>query len=109
MLHTSLSWDFTVIGLLRRRIEVSDLNETLNKVINYGLPSPTRQAPPMSACKPLKKSAEEMLKRALEFANQGMEDYDDYMDYEDGYIQGKYHAYELMAAHLEMLIKEARQ
>lgn len=57
---------------------------------------------------PSGKSAEEKLKKALEYAYQGMEDYDDYMDYEDGYRQGKYHAYELMAAHLEMLIKEAK-
>lgn len=88
---------------------MSDLNETLDKVINYGLPSPTRQAPPMPACKPLKKSAEEMLKMALEFANHGMEEHKDYMDYEDGYIEGKHMAYEMIAAHLEMLIKEARQ
>jgi tRNA A37 methylthiotransferase MiaB len=54
-------------------------------------------------------TAEEMLKKALEFANQGMKDnklsaYDT-----DDYHGGLYYAYEDMAAHLEMLIKEAKQ
>ena len=88
---------------------MSNLNETLDKVINYGLPSSTRPAPPMPTCKPPKKSAEEMLKKALEFAYQGMDEHKDYMDYEDGYIEGKHMAYEMLVAHLEMLIKEAKQ
>lgn len=88
---------------------MSDLNETLNKVINYGLPSPTRQAPPMPACKPPKKSAEEMLKKALEYANQGMNENNLSPYNTDDYHDGKYYAYEDMAAHLEMLIKEVKQ
>lgn len=86
---------------------MSNLNGTLDKVINYGLPSTTRPAPPMPTCKPPAKSAEEMLKKALEFANQGMEE--NSREYYDSFITGNYHAYEMMAAHLEMLIKEARQ
>ncbi len=59
----------------------------------------------------VKPSAEEMLKKALEFANHGMEDS---KGNEDGhncneYAEGKYYAYEDMAAHLEMLIKETKQ
>ena len=89
---------------------MSNLNGTLDKVINYGLPSTTRPAPPMPTCKPPAKSAEEMLKKALEFANQGVEDNTlTCFDEHDSYITGKYYAYEDMAAHLEMLIKEARQ
>ena len=75
-----------------------------------GLPSPTRPAPPMPTCKPPKKSTEEMLKKALEYANQGMcenSSFEHRLD--DGYSVGMYTAYEDMAAHLEMLIKEARQ
>jgi hypothetical protein len=54
-------------------------------------------------------TAEQMLKKALEFANQGVEEYKDHQWYQDGYLEGKYYAYEDMAAHLEMLIKEAKQ
>ena len=65
---------------------------------------------PMPKCKPPAKSAEEMLKKALEFANQGVEDNTlTCFDEHDSYITGKYYAYEDMAAHLEMLIKEAGQ
>lgn len=54
-------------------------------------------------------TAEQMLKKALEFAYQGMQHNRKYGDFEDGYMQGKYYAYEDMASHLEMLIKEAKQ
>jgi len=58
-------------------------------------------------------TAEQMLKKALEFANQGMKDSNTTDLYADSgyanYIEGKYYAYEDMVAHLEMLIKEARQ
>ena len=57
----------------------------------------------------MSKSAEEMLKRALEFANQGMEEHKDYILLDSCYTEGLYYAYEDMAAHLEMLIKEAKQ
>lgn len=53
------------------------------------------------------KSAEEMLKKALEFANQGMEETNHKLS--SPYFEGKNLAYEMMAAHLEMLIKEAKQ
>lgn len=76
--------------------------------INFSIPSALAGLP-MSECKPHKKSAEEMLKKALEYANQGMDEHKDYVDYEDGYMEGKHMAYEDMAAHLEMLIKEAKQ
>jgi hypothetical protein len=56
-----------------------------------------------------KPSAEQMLKKALEFANQGMSDNPLYICERDIYADGKYYAYEDMAAHLEMLIKEAKQ
>ena len=89
---------------------MSNLNGTLDKVINYGLPSPTRPAPTMPTCKPPAKSAEEMLKRALEFANRGMdENPPKYFFNKNRCSSGLYYAYEDMAAHLEMLIKEARQ
>jgi hypothetical protein len=52
-------------------------------------------------------TAEQMLKKALEFANQGMETYFDQQS--DDYATGKYYAYEDMASYLEMLIKEAEQ
>lgn len=63
----------------------------------------------MPKCEPPVKSAEEMLKKALEFANQGMDENNDYLLGDSLYTEGKYYAYEDMAAHLEMLIKEARQ
>jgi len=82
---------------------MSDLNETLSKVINYGLPSPTRPAPPMPTCKPLAKSAEEMLMKAVEYLMLGL---DESIYRGDGdFTRGKIYAYEDMAAHLEMLIK----
>lgn len=59
----------------------------------------------MPSCKPPKKSAEEMLKKALEFANQGM---DEHRDTECDYLEGMYCAYEDMVSHLEMLIKEVK-
>jgi hypothetical protein len=61
----------------------------------------------MPQCKPPKLSAEEMLKKALEYANQGMDENRDkgLCDYS----AGLYYAYEDMAAHLEMLIKETKQ
>ena len=61
----------------------------------YGMPKS------ISPCK----SAEEMLKKALEYANQGM---DEHRDTECDYLEGMYYAYEDMATHLEMLIKEAK-
>lgn len=74
-----------------------------------GLPSCTSSYP-MPKCKPPPKPAEEMLKKALEFANQGMdENSPEHFFNRNDYNEGKYYAYEDMAAHLEMLIKEARQ
>lgn len=84
-------------------------DEELTYMICGKLPSPTRPAPPMPTCKPPIKSAEEMLKKALEFANQGLEEHRDYLFQDSLYNEGKYYAYEDMAAHLEMLIKETRQ
>lgn len=55
----------------------------------------------------MSKSAEEMLKMALEFANHGVEETRNKLS--SPYFEGKNFAYELMAAHLEMLIKEAKQ
>ena len=63
----------------------------------YGMPKGVSQG----------KSAEEMLKKALEYANQGMDDSD--CNNHERFADGKYVAYEDMAAHLEMLIKEAKQ
>lgn len=57
---------------------------------------------PMPKCKPPAKSAEEMLKKALEFANQ-----ESFPNCE--FTRGMNCAKRQMAAHLEMLIKEARQ
>lgn len=53
------------------------------------------------------RTAEEMLKKALEYANQGMDENRDAAL--NDYMEGLYYAYEDMAAHLEMLIKEAKQ
>lgn len=93
---------------------MDNLNVTLDKIITYTDSSlPTRkvtfaeQNPLCHPQQPPAKSAEEMLKKALEFANQGMEESQAY-NY-DFYTDGKYVAYERMAAHLEMLIKEAKQ
>lgn len=57
----------------------------------------------------MNKSAEEMLKKALEFANQGIFECKRYIGTEDGYFVGRYYAYRDMADKLEMLIKEAKQ
>ncbi len=76
--------------------------------LEFSVPSPTHY-PPMPKCKPPKPSAEEMLKKALEFANQGMRDIGEPTSYTDDEKAGKYYTYEDMAAHLEMLIKEAKQ
>ena len=84
-------------------------DEELTYMICGKLPNPTRPAPPMPECKPPKKSAEAMLKKALEFVNQGMKDIGEPTNATDEYYAGKYFVYEDMATHLEMLIKEARQ
>ncbi len=73
-----------------------------NLNVNDVLPSPTRPAPPMPKCNPPAKSAEEMLKKALKFANQ-----ESLPDCE--FTRGMNCAKRQMAAHLEMLIMEARQ
>jgi hypothetical protein len=52
-------------------------------------------------------TAEQMLKKALEFANKGVFNASDYGL--NDYSAGLYYAYEDVAAHLEMLIKEAKQ
>ena len=90
------------------------LNVILDKVITYtNLAMPVckitfaEQNPLCHPVKPPAKSAEEMLKKALEFANQGMDE-SDCNNYE-AFADGKYVAYEDMAAHLEMLIEEAKQ
>jgi hypothetical protein len=49
-------------------------------------------------------TAEEMLKKALEYTNQGVKE-----NYGSDYLDGLNSAYEDMAAHLEMLIKEVKQ
>lgn len=67
-----------------------------------GLASPSKEAPPMPDCIPPAKSAEEMLKKALAFANQ-----ESLPDCE--FTRGMNCAKRQMAAHLEMLIMEARQ
>ena len=93
------------------------LNVLLDKVITYtdsNLPAgKVTFAKHNPMCHPKKepsgKSAEEMLKRALEFANQGMKEHKDYILLDSCYTEGLYYAYEDMAAHLEMLIKEAKQ
>ena len=92
--------------------DVNKLNVTLDKVITY-----TDNTIPVGKItfaehKPLchpKKTAEEMLKKALEFANQGMTENKLSPYNTDNYHDGLYYAYEDMAAHLEMLIKEAKQ
>ena len=58
---------------------------------------------------PHSKSAEELLKKALEYANQGMNENEPVFGVKSDYADGKFRAFELMAAHLEMLIKEAKQ
>jgi len=58
-------------------------------------------------CKPSKPTAEQMLKKALEFAYKGMEETE--CSNLDPFSEGMYVAYEITAAHLEMLIKEAKQ
>ena len=79
----------------------------MNKM--FGLPMPIHRVPPMPQCNPPKPTTEEMLKKALEFAYHGMYDNPLYICERDIYADGKYYAYEDMAAHLEMLIKEAKQ
>jgi hypothetical protein len=81
-------------------------DEQLAAIIGSPVSKPSYGMPKFCNTKP---TAEQMLKKALEFANQGMYEHDDYMNYVDGYIEGKYMAYEDMAAHLEMLIKETKQ
>lgn len=76
--------------------------------ITFDLPEAPSLSP-MPTCKAPAKSAEEMLKKALEFANQGMEDNNHCEYIADDFAEGKFLAYEDMAAHLEMLIKEAKQ
>ena len=62
---------------------------------------------PMPTCKPLAKSAEEMLMKAVEYLMLGL---DESIYRGDGdFTRGKIYAYEDMAAHLEILIKEAKQ
>lgn len=79
----------------------------LNLNVNDVLPSPTRPAPPMPTCKPPAKSAEEMLKKALEYANEEMA-YSTLYDSDD-YFLGKRYAFGEMITILEMLIKEAKE
>ena len=67
-----------------------------------GLASPSKEAPPIPDCIPPAKSAEEMLKRVLEFAKQ-----ESLPDCE--FTRGMNCAKRQMAAHLEMLIKEGRE
>lgn len=93
---------------------MTKLNVILDKVITYTDPNLPRGKVTFVENKPVRlskqpsgKSAEEMLKKALEFANQGMKD-SDCNNYEP-FADGKYVAYEDMAAYLEMLIKEAKQ
>ena len=93
------------------------LNVILDKVINYtNLTMPvgkitfSEQKPLCYPVKSPKKSAEEMLKKALSAAYEGKRQNTPDFGFEQcRYNEGKYYAYEDMAAHLEMLIKEARQ
>lgn len=88
-------------------------DEELAYMIGGSLPETKRPAPPMTQCKSARQTAEEMLKKALEFAYQGMKDSNTTDLYADSgyanFVEGKYYAYEDMASHLEMLIKEAKQ
>lgn len=72
-------------------------------------PEPEYPAPPMPECKPPKPTTEEVLKRALEFANKGIEDNEPVFGIISDYTDGKFRAFELMATYLEMLIKEIKQ
>lgn len=91
------------IGLPRRRSDM-DIGR-----ITFSIPSALAGLP-MPECKPPKKSAEEMLKKALSAAYEGKRQNTPDFGFEQcRYNEGKYYAYEDMAAHLEMLIKEARQ
>lgn len=82
---------------------MSDLNETLNKVINYGLPSPTRPAPPMPERKP-PRSHTKMLEKLLDFAHKGaMSNEASGVDF---YTKGKQVAYEEMYDHLMTLLRK---
>ncbi len=90
--------------------DVNKLNVTLDKVITYtdntmpvGKITFAEHNPVCHPKKePLGKSAEEMLKKALEFAMQ-----ESFPDCE--FTRGMNCAKRQMAAHLEMLIKEAKQ
>ena len=93
------------------------LTEILDKVITYtdssmpiGRLTFAEQKPLCYPVMPPTKSAEEMLRKALEFANQGMDENvrTDQWNTDD-YSEGKYYAYEDVAEHLEMLIKEAKR
>ena len=56
------------------------------------------------------KTVEEMLKKALEFAYQGVRDNTPEFGFDqEDYSEGQYYSYSKMAAHLEMLIEEAKQ
>jgi hypothetical protein len=81
-------------------------DEQLAAIIGSPISKPPYSMPKFYNTKP---SAEEMLKKALEFANQGMSDNPLYICERDSYAEGKYFAYEDMASHLEMLIKEVKQ
>ena len=69
---------------------------------------------PMPRCKPPnptreykdEQTAEEMLKKALEFVENCADDCDKYLN---DFEEGKVRAYRNVASHLEMLIKEAKQ
>lgn len=74
-----------------------------------GLASPSKEAPPIPDCIPPAKSAEEMLKKALEFAKDGMAENEPIFGVKSDYEDGKFRAFEDMEAHLEMLIEEAKQ
>jgi hypothetical protein len=86
---------------------VSNLNVTLDKIITYTDPNLPKGKVTFIGTSPSKPTAEQMLKKALEYAKQGM--YENSRLYYDSFVVGNYHAYEMMAAHLEMLIKEAKQ
>jgi hypothetical protein len=76
--------------------------EQLAAIIGSPISRPQYDMPKFYNTKP---TAEQMLKKALEFANQGMK----HNKEPKLYAEGKYYAYKDMAAHLEMLIKEAKQ
>jgi hypothetical protein len=88
---------------------MSNLNVTLDKIITYTDPNLPKGKVTFIGTSPPKPTAEQMLKKALEFSHTNIDGlllyYHELNEFDRGMLQG----YRYMAAHLEMLIKETKQ